>query len=492
MNKQIAQDFMETREQEFSGISNANGAVHGNLVWHSSISETPSPIGEPLEEWQFLQQAMENAIQQLEKLCLKVDEETSSLLEFQMAILNDHELRTSLKKEILKISSSEEAWKKLLNDLIHQYRELEDSYFRDRYEDFLDIRNRVLGILRGHQDNRNYEVSSIYIGEDLLLSQFLEMDLEKVKGIVLLNGNLTGHVGILAQAKGIPHLVKLKASASDLQEKCFGILDTDNAVLFKNPSNITISKYDSWAKEENEKKRIDQKTGKRRMQSVVDELAMKIAGGEYPEGHQLPVEKNLADTFGTGRNILREAIKFLSAKGLLTTGPRIGTYVLPQGEWSILDSQVLKWVIASKKDDPKFMDELNEFRMILEPLVSKQSALGADHHQKQEILNKLHDLETSEGIPNKGMQADIEFHCSIYESTNNMLLANLKHFVKALIKENHRILGGESPSHVRVHRKIAEAIVNQKASDAFDATTELLRLNKNDQTRIKKIQSKYL
>ena len=98
--------------------------------------------------------------------------------------------------------------------------------------------------------------------------------------------------------------------------------------------------------------------------------------------------------------------------------------------------------------------------------------------QKQEILNKLHDLETSEGIPNKGMQADIEFHCSIYESTNNMLLANLKHFVKALIKENHRILGGESPSHVRVHRKIAEAIVNQKASDAFDATTELLRLKK--------------
>ena len=102
----------------------------------------------------------------------------------------------------------------------------------------------------------------------------------------------------------------------------------------------------------------------------------------------------------------------------------------------------------------------------------------ANEVQKQEILNKLHDLETSEGIPNKGMQADIEFHCSIYESTNNMLLANLKHFVKALIKEKHRILGGESPRNVRVHRKIAEAIVNQKASDAFDATTELLRLKK--------------
>ena len=72
-----------------------------------------------------------------------------------------------------------------------------------------------------------------------------------------------------------------------------------------------------------------------------------------------------------------------------------------------------------------------------------------------------------------------------------MLLTNLKHFVKALIKENQRILGGESPSHLRVHRKIANAIVKQKASDAFDATTELLRLNKNDQTRIKNIQSKY-
>ena len=65
--------------------------------------------------------------------------------------------------------------------------------------------------------------------------------------------------------------------------------------------------------------------------------------GEYEEGQKLPIEIELAESFGVGRNIIREGIKFLSAKGLLDTGPRKAPSVKSKSDWSIFDHEVIKW-----------------------------------------------------------------------------------------------------------------------------------------------------
>ena len=136
----------------------------------------------------------------------------------------------TLKGELKRKKSAEEAWKNHLNQIIEQYRNLDDQYFRERYEDFLDIRNRVLGIMIGHKANRNYEGETIFVGKQLMLSQFLEMDLEKVKGIALLNGNEFSHLAILAQAKkfqlflNFKHVLKiLKQTVLDFRYEQFCI-----------------------------------------------------------------------------------------------------------------------------------------------------------------------------------------------------------------------------------------------------------------------------
>ena len=46
--------------------------------------------------------------------------------------------------------------------------------------------------------------------------------------------------------------------------------------------------------------------------------------------------------------------------------------------------------------------------------------------------------------------------------------------------------------NIRIRRKIVEAIVNEEASDAFEATQELIKLIKNERIRVKKVHSKYL
>ena len=492
MVKKILPKTVTETERYFKGLSSSNGIAYGKLVWHPSLEDKIALRTENPLEGEALMQAIQMAKRQLDKLSSRVDGESSAFLQFQIAILNDQDLWNSLECEIQRKKSAEDAWKNHLNQIIEQYRNLDDQYFRERYEDFLDIRNRVLGILRGQTANRNYEGRTIFIGEELMLSQFLEMDLEKVKGIALLNGNESSHVAILAQAKKIPIIIKLQARPEDFEENSFVILDTSKSVLIMNPSNDCISNYQSQGYKFIDQQTSEKHTKKKRIDWVVEELAKKIMRGEYEEGQKLPREMELAESFGVGRNIIREGIKFLSAKGLLDTGPRKGTSVKSKSDWSILDHEVIKWGIESVHKDPGFFNHLFEFRMLLDPIVSQQAALKIKEKQKTVLLEKLEIFEKALGNPKSRNLAEIDFHQQIYNSTNNRFLSGLNHLVKAMIEESHNTHSFESSINTRIRRKIVEAIVNEKASDAFEATQELIRLIKNERIRVKKVHSKYL
>ena len=71
-------------------------------------------------------------------------------------------------------------------------------------------------------------------------------------------------------------------------------------------------------------------------------------------------------------------------------------------------------------------------------------------------------------------------------------MSGLNHLVKAMIEESHNTHSFESSINIRIRRKIVEAIVNEEASDAFEATQELIKLIKNERIRVKKVHSKYL
>jgi len=60
------------------------------------------------------------------------------------------------------------------------------------------------------------------------------------------------------------------------------------------------------------------------LDSIVRTVGGWILGGRYGPGATLPREEDLAASFAVSRTSVREAIKFLSAKGLVETRPRIG------------------------------------------------------------------------------------------------------------------------------------------------------------------------
>ena len=76
---------------------------------------------------------------------------------------------------------------------------------------------------------------------------------------------------------------------------------------------------------------------------LAEKLAQRILKGEYAPGAILPGEIELGDQFGVSRTAVREAVKTLTAKGMVLPRPRIGTRVMPQANWNFLDQELLTW-----------------------------------------------------------------------------------------------------------------------------------------------------
>ena len=96
---------------------------------------------------------------------------------------------------------------------------------------------------------------------------------------------------------------------------------------------------------------LDKLTKPGRIRTVLTTRGPEIAQDVIPVGTALPPEPDLEARFGVGRGVVREVIKTLAAKGLVSVRPRHGTHVLPRYEWSLLDRDVLSWLVGQDKPD---------------------------------------------------------------------------------------------------------------------------------------------
>src|SRR5580698_6575182 len=61
---------------------------------------------------------------------------------------------------------------------------------------------------------------------------------------------------------------------------------------------------------------------------IAEDLRRQIESGELPSGAQLPTELELREQYEASRNTIRDAIKWLTALGLVETRPGQGTFVV--------------------------------------------------------------------------------------------------------------------------------------------------------------------
>jgi DNA-binding FadR family transcriptional regulator len=109
---------------------------------------------------------------------------------------------------------------------------------------------------------------------------------------------------------------------------------------------------------------------------LVESLGQAIVTGEYVEVG-FPTEGELSKQFGASRTVTREAVKMLTAKGLLSARPRHGTVVEPENEWNLLDPDVLRWMLE-RKFSLRLLAEFTEMRLGIEPAAAALAARNAD------------------------------------------------------------------------------------------------------------------
>ncbi len=221
--------------------------------------------------------------------------------------------------------------------------------------------------------------------------------------------------------------------------------------------------------------------GRGQVAVVVNTIGKRISTGLYREGETLPIEQELANSLGVGRNALREAVKVLSGKGLIVTAPRSGTRIRPREEWNMLDPDVLSWHADPETATPEFLLSLLEARRIIEPKAAELAATRATREDVAAIISAYERMEQAQNDPERRMSADIELHTAILKASHNAVIAHFRYAVATYLQAHfnlgmpHDAADTAALAHdLELHRQLAWSIAAGKTKSAYAHTVEML------------------
>ena len=201
-------------------------------------------------------------------------------------------------------------------------------------------------------------------------------------------------------------------------------------------------------------------------EAVVGELLTWLKNGRYGVGDKLPAERELMETFGVGRNTVREAIQALIALGAVAVRPGTGTTVLSTEPSSVLDMEIVAALL-----DGTTLDELYEFRMTLESDVAFKAAERANEEDLVAAEIALTRYENAMRAGKAVYQADIDFHRTLAIATRNPIYVKISDALVDLIVTARKATDQVPEATKRAaidHRKILDAISRGEAELARD------------------------
>jgi GntR family transcriptional repressor for pyruvate dehydrogenase complex len=217
-------------------------------------------------------------------------------------------------------------------------------------------------------------------------------------------------------------------------------------------------------------------TRDRLYEQVVQQLQELIISGRLKPGDKLPPERQLAEQLGVSRTVIREAIKTLEQRGLVTVLTGSGTYV------SQMDPRIVSESIGLLvQQSTSSFDHLNEVRRMLEIEIT---GLAAERAQPEDIEAMEEAVQEMEGavanirghpdLLEDFVEADLAFHNALAKAAQNPLLPILLEPISDLLVEFRRLASsgpGAPEDALNYHHRILEYL---KARDA-STCRELMR-----------------
>ena len=206
--------------------------------------------------------AKEKAVIQLSELYEKalkdVGEENALIFEIHQMMLEDLDYLESI-VHIIKNQqvNAEYAVATTADNFAAMFEAMDDAYMQGRAVDVKDVSERVLNILTGSGNAMfSIEEPAIIVADDLVPSETVQLDKNKVLGFATMYGSVNSHTAILARTMNIPAIIGLGEMLKEEYDGVYAIIDGFDGKVYIDPDEETLELMRDKQRKERDKKSL--------------------------------------------------------------------------------------------------------------------------------------------------------------------------------------------------------------------------------------------
>jgi len=207
-----------------------------------------------------------------------------------------------------------------------------------------------------------------------------------------------------------------------------------------------------------------------RAQQQFEEL---IVSGRLRAGDRLPSESQMGEMLGVSRTVVREAVRLLSARGLVEARSGSGIYVRELNSGLMRDP--IDLLLRCKALKP---EDIVEVRVLIEVHLAGLAAERATSEDIAAMEDSIARLRNAKLSPHEYAEIDVEFHARLAVAAGNPLFGILSQSINAVMVDPIRFTFERNrqarEDTIREHSSILERIKARDPAGARQAMAESL------------------
>lgn len=204
--------------------------------------------------------AKASAVEQLQGLYAKamkdVGEENAMIFEIHQMMLEDLDYLESIIHIITNQQvNAEYAVATTADNFAAMFSAMDDAYMQGRAADVKDVSERILNILTGAGNMAfSTDEPAIIAADDLVPSETVQLDKEKVLGFATMYGSSNSHTAILARTMNIPAIIGLGEELKEEYDGAYAVIDGFDGKIYIDPDEETLALMREKQAKDREKK----------------------------------------------------------------------------------------------------------------------------------------------------------------------------------------------------------------------------------------------
>jgi phosphoenolpyruvate-protein phosphotransferase (PTS system enzyme I) len=257
--------------------------------------------------------AVKKAMDELKSIISNTPEELkdqATILEIHMVLLKDKMLYgktlDTIEKEQI---NAEWALKKVSSTAKTMFRQMEDSYFKERSLDIGQVSDRIMRNLVGAEEMSIADIDKrvILVARDLSPADTSQIQLEKIKGFITDAGGRTSHTSIIARTLDIPAVLGLKNATKTIKNDDLIVVNGTTGTVILHPTEKTLMESENRQYRYAQHRAIITRSSHRPAKTL-DGLRVKVMGNI-----ELPEEVvSVIDHGGDGIGLYRTEFQYMS------------------------------------------------------------------------------------------------------------------------------------------------------------------------------------